>query len=516
MQGKVYNNPVVRGFYPDPSLIRVGEDYYLVNSTFEYFPAIPIQHSRDLVHWETVGHAITQSDALDLSDIFDSHGIWAPDISCYNGKFYIFAPFRLNNEPENQTGRLRIQLVMTADRPEGPYSKPWVLEIDSIAPSHFVDDDGTHYVITAPGVTVTKLSSDCKEILTPPVQAWTGTNSHPEGPHILKKDGWYYAILAEGGTGYGHRVSVARAKDIYGPYETCPHNPVLMQTDPEAKIQRSGHAKLVETQNGEWWMMYLCGRLNEGKYTTLGRETALDPVTWTNDGWFIVNDGKGPSEEQTYPNLPEVRYPKRPRDDFDSDELGLDWVFVRNPKPGNWSLTERRGWLRLKGSLYDINERRAYNTLVRRETEHCYTAETRLDYTPTQNRQEAGLVCYCGIYSYMKLCKVYDDGVKLRVIQCNDGEQSSLGEWNIPQEQCDLPVQLRVEVERQERRFYYSFDGRIWTLLASRPDCRFLCGEGVSLGKHHTGTMVGIYSHNPAHTYTYADFDWFEYHAREQ
>ena len=514
MADRTYKNPIVRGFYPDPSVIRVEDDYYLVNSTFEYFPAIPIQHSRDLVHWETIGHAITENDALDLSDIFDSHGIWAPDISYHNGKFYIFAPFRLNNEPENETGRLRVQLVMTADRPEGPYSKPWILEVDSIDPSHFVDDDGTHYMITAPGITVTKLSADCREIVEAPVHAWKGTNSHPEGPHILKKDGWYYAILAEGGTGYGHRISVARARDIYGPYEVCPYNPVLMQTEPEAEIQRTGHGKLVQTQTGDWWVMYLCGRLNNGRYTTLGRETALDPVQWTDDGWFIVNGGK-PSSEQVAPNLPEVCYPAKPRDDFDSEKLGFDWVFVRNPKPDNWSLTERNGWLRLKGSLYDMSERRAYNTLVRRETEHFYTAETKLDYNPNRNRQEAGLVCYCGIYSHIKLCKTYDNGVKLRVIQRNDGELSILAEYDIPQEYCNMPIYLRVEVKRQERRFYHSFDGENWTLTACQPDCTFLCGEGVTIGKHHTGTMVGLYSYNPTYTYTFADFDWFEYQTED-
>lgn len=505
---KTYKNPVVRGFNPDPSVIRVREDYYLVNSTFQYFPAIPIYHSRDLVNWQLIGHGITESEYLDLSDIAESHGIWAPDISYHNGKYYIFAPFRLNNAPENETGRLRVQLVMTADKPEGPYSKPEIVEVDSIDPSHFIDDDGTHYMITAPGITVTQLDETCTKIVKPPQTVWEGTNRAPEGPHILKKDGWYYAILAEGGTGYGHRVSVARSKNLYGPYDVSPYNPVLMQTDPDAEIQKSGHGKLVQTQNGDWWIMYLCARRNGGNFCTLGRETALDPVTWTDDGWFIVNDLKGPSAEQTAPNLPELVFEKNNRDDFDSDKLGLDWCFVRNPKHNNWSLTERKGYLRLKGSLHDISERRAYNTIVQRETELNYTATTKLDYNPVFNGQEAGLVCYSGIYTYIKLCKCYDNGVKFKVIENRNDDIRILG--TIDAKPDAETVYMKVDVCGQVRSFYISYDNQSWELVAKENDCTFMCSEQIKIGKHHTGTMVGIYAYNPAHVYVNADFDWFE------
>ena len=146
---RVYRNPVQRGFFPDPSVIRVGDDFYMVNSSFQYFPAIPISHSRDMVHWHIIGHAITNPEWLDISDIRDSHGIWAPDISYVDGKFYIFAPLRLNGDGKRENNVLRRQLVMVSDRPEGPYSKPVCLEVDSIDPSHFVDGDGKRYVVTA-------------------------------------------------------------------------------------------------------------------------------------------------------------------------------------------------------------------------------------------------------------------------------------------------------------------------------------------------------------------------------
>ena len=331
-----YRNPVHRGFFPDPSIIRVGEDYYKVNSSFQYFPAIPISHSKDLVHWEIIGHAITESNYLDLSETLDSRGIWAPDISYYNGKFYIFATLRHNSQ-DPEISPMRSQLVMTSDKPEGPYSKPVVLPVDNIDPSHFVDDDGKHYMIIAPAITVVPLNDDCTAIAGEIKQVWAGTGERcSEGPHILKRGEYYYAIVAEGGTGYGHGINIARSKSLYGHYEECPYNPVLRQTDPNAPIQRSGHGDLVETQNGEWWCTYLCGRPNRGRYTTVGRETGLDPVYWTDDGWFVINDRK-PSTEQNMPDLPVVEYNKNTYYDFSNGELSLDWEWVRNPDNENWN-----------------------------------------------------------------------------------------------------------------------------------------------------------------------------------
>jgi len=386
---ETYQNPVQRGFFPDPSVIRVGEDYYMVNSSFQYFPAIPISHSRDMVNWHVIGHAVTNSEYLDLSAIPDSHGIWAADISYHNGKFYIFTALRLAGDGTRGNTVLRRQLVTWSDKPEGPYSKPAWLEVDSIDPSHFVDDDGTHYIVIAPGVRIVKLSDDCTRVVEPPVQVWRGSGERAsEGPHILRKDGWYYAIVAEGGTGYGHGINVGRSKSLYGPYEPSPYNPVMRQLDPEAPIQRAGHGKLVQTQAGDWWVYYLCGRQNGGRYTTVGRETALDPVRFTDDGWFVVNEGKGPSIVQTAPKLPKTVFPKQDFDDFDGGTLGPDWEFVRNPDYGTFSLTERKGYARIwtrDGQLFEI---RAKNTLVRRERELRYSAETKLEFEPTLDGEQ--------------------------------------------------------------------------------------------------------------------------------
>jgi xylan 1,4-beta-xylosidase len=512
MNGKrFYTNPVMKGFYPDPSVIRVDDDYYMVNSTFQYFPAVVISHSRDLVNWEIIGHAITENDYLDISDIYDSHGIWAPDISYHNGTFYIFAPLRLNGAGTRENNVLRRQLMVKSDKPEGPYSKPVCLEVDHIDPSHFVDDDGSNYLVVAPGITLVKLNDDCTKVLSEPVTIWAGTGAKaPEGPHILKKDGYYYAILAEGGTGYGHRISVARAQNLYGPYEFSPYNPVMIQLDPKAKIQRAGHGMPVQTKKGDWWMMYLCGRPNEGNFTTIGRETALDPIHWTEDGWFLVNKSKGPSQIQEAPDLPEYKVTEQNFDHFDGEQLGLEWQFVRNPDHSAWSLKERPGYLRIWTGDADLNARSAKNTLVRREKHHNYTVSVKLEFNPTRDGEQAGLTCYYSTNTYIKFCLIYENGRKLQLVE-NRG--------NKPQVVCEVDqitegsVYLKVTVNKQVREFSYSYDSEIWTQAEKIVDCTYLSDEGVPAEKkRHTGTLVGVYANNGGSgSRIPADFDWFSY-----
>lgn len=506
-----YENPVQRGFFPDPSVVRVGDDYYMVNSTFQYFPAIPISHSKDMVHWQIIGHAIVNSEYLPLEDIKDSHGIWAPDISYHDGTFYIFATLRLNGDGSRGNNVLRRQLMVTSKTPEGPYSEPSWLEVDSIDPSHFVDDDGKHYMVIAPGVRIALLSDDCKQVLEEPVSVWAGTGEPcPEGPHLMKKDGWYYAILAEGGTGYGHGINVARSRNLYGPYEACPYNPVLRQTDPEAKIQRTGHGKLVQTQDGDWWVYYLLGRRNEGNYTTVGRETGLDPVTWTEDGWFLINEGKGPSIGQKAPNLPAHIFGVKYHDYFNEDKLRLNWQFVRNPDPGSWSLTQRPGYFRIWTRDGRLDEIRAKNTLLRREEELSYTAITKLEFYPRRNGEQAGLTCYYSTATYIRFSLCYEERRKLQlVMNRNHGEELVTEIQQVKEE----AIYLKVVVDKLTRSFYYSYDGEVWTLAATIENCIFLCDEGVPDDpKRHTGTLVGIYANNGGcGSRIPADFDSFSF-----
>lgn len=506
-----YQNPVQRGFFPDPSVIRVGEDYYMVNSSFQYFPAIPISHSKDMVHWKIIGHAITNQDYLDLSDIPDSHGIWAPDISYHNGTFYIMATLRLSGEGIRGNNILHRQLVVTSDKPEGPYSEPAWLDVRAIDPSHFIDDDGSHYMIIAKGARAVPLTEDAKQVAGEPVTLWEGTGEPcSEGPHILKKDGWYYAIVAEGGTGYGHGINVARAKSLFGPYEPCPHNPVMRQKDPEALLQRAGHGMPVQTQNGDWWMYYLCGRRNQGNYTTLGRESAMDPIRFTEDGWFYVNEGMGPSLCQKRPKLPDWPVKRQKRFDFDSGKLELDWEFVRNPDYGTISLKERPGHLRIYTRDGQLFERRAKNILLHREQELCYTASVKLEFYPTLDGEQAGLTCYYSTKTYIRFSLCYEGGRKLQlVINRNMGEELKAEISEIEEK----PVILKVETAYLTRRFYYSYDEKEWVLAGILENCIYLCDEGVPEDrKRHTGTLVGMYASNGGcGSRIPADFDYFIY-----
>ena len=215
----MYKNPIRTGFFPDPSIVRVGDDYYMVNSSFVYFPCIPVSHSKDLINWEIIGYAITNPEWCMLDGIEGGRGYWAPDISYYNGRFYITATYRLNDD-----GNIyRKQIVVSSDKPEGQYSKPAIIHEDGIDPSIFTDDDGRRYMLLNRGARIFELNADCTEQISEARLLYYGSNKRaPEGPHLLKKDGYYYLFEAEGGTGPGHRITVSRSRALMGNYEPCP------------------------------------------------------------------------------------------------------------------------------------------------------------------------------------------------------------------------------------------------------------------------------------------------------
>lgn len=501
--GASYQNPVVRGFSPDPSVICVDGMFYMVNSTFQYFPAVVIRESRDLVNWRIIGHAITRPEWINLQDVPDSHGIWAPDISYAEGKFWIFAPLRLSGEGARPHVVLRRQLVMHADKPEGPYSKPICLEVDAIDPSHFVDDDGRPYLVTAPGVTVTPLTADRSCLAGPSKQVWAGTGlPAPEGPHLFKKDDFYYALLAEGGTGYHHQVSVARSKHLNGPYTPCPHNPILTQHDPTAPLQRCGHAKFVQAPDGRWFAFYLCARPLEGKFTVNGRETALQEVYWDQDGW---PDMKPPLETAPMPYPGGVQRPDGDFfDDFDSPVLRPEWSFVRTPSV-EWSLTQRENHFRIWTENGDLCDRWTKNTLVLRETEHRFTAEIRLSFQPEWEGEQAGLCCYYDTQSYIK-CALGKEGIALG-FRCGTSPEETLALQPV---NAHEPVDLRVVVDGLRRVFFFRQGESEWQLLGEIPRCTFLSDEGIQNPKRHTGAMTGLFATNGGcGSRKPADFDWF-------
>ncbi|MBQ9927106.1 MAG: family 43 glycosylhydrolase [Lachnospiraceae bacterium] len=517
----MYHNPIRTGMFPDPSIVRVGEDYYMVNSSFIFFPCIPVSHSKDLIHWEIIGHAITNPKWANLDELEGGRGYWAPDISYDDGTFYITATYRLND-----TGTVyRRQIVVSSDKPEGPYSEPAYIEEDGIDPSIF-HEDGRHYMLLNRGARIFELSSDCKKQISEASLLYYGDQKRaPEGPHILKKDGYYYLFLAEGGTGPGHRISVARSRELMGNYEPCPYNPIMRQMDEKAGIQRCGHGKPVCTQNGQWYMVYLCGRMIGEGYSILGRETALDPITWTADGWPIVNNLDGPSVLQIKPELPEnIISAKEVQKGIFVDGLPKEFITPRPPEED--AISFENGCLVLKGSKAPLSSVDSRNILVRRQTAFCFEAESDFIVPDLKDGQETGLTCYYDENTWVCFYVSKKEEEYFLQIREHIGAEDIYHERKVIENPVGCNYCFGVHAEYLQRNFYYrvldDVQNKGCVIKADEDNQNFemqtldnvyyLCDEGIRMGKRFTGAMVGIYGYgreNPLYV-TFTDFRYRE------
>lgn len=515
-----YHNPIRTGMFPDPSIVRVGEDYYMVNSTFIYFPCIPISHSRDLVHWEVIGYAITNPQWAMLDELEGGRGYWAPDISYYKGRFYITATYRLND-----TGTVyRKQIVVHSEKPEGPYSEPAIIDEDGIDPSIFNDDDGRRYMLLNRGARIFELDETATKQISEATLLYYGSQKRaPEGPHLLKKDGYYYLFEAEGGTGPGHRITVSRSKTLMGVYEPCPYNPIMRQQDEQAAIQRCGHGKPVSTPDGRWYMVYLCGRKVGEGYSILGRETALDPITWTADGWPIVNDLKGPSAIQKKPILDsaiDLGIKKEfVLDDLDGEEnieawdclweegskhvlaqgLELEWMTPRPPEEDGIKVVD--GFLSLKGSKHSMDRVEARNILLRRQKDFCFEAQAVMKLKAMSDGQEAGLVCYYDENTWVQCSITGEEGGYYIQVKEHIGDDTFVhGKKELGCLSNALEGQniyFRVETDYLSRTFYYKVETESeWHKVTHLDNVYYLCDEGIKRGKRFTGAMVGMFAHD--------------------
>lgn len=494
-----YHNPIRTGMYPDPSMIRVGDDYYMVNSTFIFFPCIPISHSKDMLHWEIIGHAITNPDWAHIDELEGGRGYWAPDISYKNGRFYITATYRLND-----TGTVRRrQMIVSSDKPEGPYCEPFYIDEDGIDPSLFHDTDGRSYMLLNRGARILELDLENGRQLTPAALLFYGDQKRaPEGPHLLKKDGWYYLFEAEGGTGEGHRITVSRSRTLMGIYEPCPYNPIMRQWIPEAPLQRCGHGKPVMTQNGDWYMAYLCGRRIDGKYSMLGRETALDPIQWTADEWPIVNNLQGPSCQQKKPVITpafDSAFPASAQG-FGIDRLSSDFMTPRTPTAGGIQVTD--GVLFLEGSRSDLSSMHAKNIVVRRQSDFSFVCQVTMDFTSLLPGQDAGMTCYYDENTYLKF-GIYrkDNSYELAVFEKIDEDEHTAFSKDMTNElmariaKNNAAITLRITAESLQRSFFFCFDDRQEEKLGTLTNVYYLCDEGIAKGKRFTGAMIGVYAY---------------------
>lgn len=503
---ELYHNPICRGMHPDPAIVRVGEDYYMVNSSFVFFPCIPISHSRDLIHWELIGHAITNPDWAGLKGLEGGRGYWAPDISYYEGRFYITATYRLNEGGLPQ----RLQMVTSSDKPEGPYCEPVFLEEEGIDPSIFTDLDGRRYMLLNRGARIFEISRDGREILSEPKLLWYGQNKKAsEGPHLLYKDGYYYLFMAEGGTGMGHRITVARSRELMGVYESCPYNPILRQWDEKRLLQCCGHGMPVETPEGDWYMVYLCNRISTSGYAMLGRETSLDPITWTADGWPLVNSLKGPSELQRKPSIAvgkkegEVQHTEAVKaagaaDGQGSAAMGIwsEWMTVRGAAEGSFEKQDEE--IVIHGSGRDLNCLDYSTILVKSQKEFCFEISGKVQIEEGKKEAgkaaadwDAGLTCYYDENSYLKLALAYHGG-RTGILSAEYVDDRYVTEKFVPLETESREAELKIVTEHLKRTLYYKQDG-VWKQAAVLENTSYLSSEGLKKGKRFTGATAGIY-----------------------
>ena len=515
-KGSTFHNPILPGFYPDPSICRVNEDYYLVTSTFEYYPGIPIFHSKDLVHWNQIGHVLDRPSQLELDSIKPSGGVFAPTIRFHNGTFYVI------NTLVGKKGNF----VVTATNPAGPWSDPhWIADAPGIDPSLFFDDDGRSYYTGNIRPDSIPKESKYRSIW---LQEWDlksmkligersiilnegalhGANN-AEAPHLYKVRGMYYLMIAEGGTGENHAVTIFRSKNLRGPYEGNKKNPILTHRHlgSDYPIAATGHADMTDTQDGDWWMVMLGVRPYGGFHHNLGRETFLASVTWE-DGWPVVNAGYGKVlEESVAPNLPPWPFPSTPAcDNFDSNVLGFSWNVLRTPRERFYSLTDRSGFLRLKLRKEMITKWENPSFVGRRQQHINFSASTAMEFVPKSENESAGIVVLQNPdYHFRVECLKSGKENVVRLTKRHGGREETLAEMPMASKR----VYLKVEATGQDYNFFVASVAGEWKVLREHVDGRTLSRTNAG---GFVGTYIGLYaSSNGKASKNVADFDWFEY-----
>lgn len=497
----IYTNPVIPGFHPDPSICRVGEDYYLVTSSFEYFPGVPVYHSRNLVNWTQIGHCLTRKSQLPLDNTSISGGIYAPTIRHHDGRFYMVT---------TNVNRGRGNFYVWSEDPAGEWSDPIWIEDGGIDPDLFRDADGTVY-FTRSGIRQCTIDMESGKRLTEAVPTWSGCGGHyPEAPHLYKVGDHYYLMIAEGGTEYGHCVTMARGPSPQGPWESCPHNPILThRCKLDFPIQATGHADLVEDHNGNWWMVCL-GIRPKGFHRChfLGRETFLTPITWR-EGWPIIgNDGEIAIQMKGHDDLPPVEPQSlSTRDEFDNEKLPLHWNFLCNPKAGSWSSEDSH--LKLTCATADLNTMEGQSWVGRRQQHFDFRASARIEFVPRNAHEEAGLCVFQNIHHHYEIAIVHREGKRKLIVRRTIGTLTA-EVASIPAPRG--PLNLVIEGNESDYSLGYRMDPSDPVFLA-KGETRYLSTE---VGGRFTGVYLAMYATANGHvSENTASFDWFEYEVFE-
>ncbi len=489
-------NPIMPGFYPDPSCIAVGEDFYMVHSSFAYFPGLPVMHSKDLAHWEQIGNVLTRESQIPLGDCELSRGLFAPTIRYHEGVFYVIC----TNVSHDGN------FIVTATDPAGPWSEPHYIEgADGIDPSLFFDEDGKcYYIGTHPNpdgcrydgdwfIYIQELDIENFKLVGEHKNVWNGAmrGVHwPEGPHLYKIGEYYYILHAEGGTGPEHAISVARSKEVFGPYENNFCNPIFTHRHLGQKypVKYVGHADLFQTVNGEWYMVMLAVRPTFG-YTTMGRETFLAGVCFEN-GWPVVNPGLGILSDELVVELDEwipdenacqVSCDRNYQFAY-MDEIGPEMLMLRNPKENFYEIKRGEG-LYMECQNIALNEEKAASYLGIRQDSHAFEVSCVLSTEGLFEGAKAGLV-------YMQNSKYYlkfeYEGMKGNVILCQDGVEEKLETVFLPEDN----VTMFLKVSGAKAALYIG-TGNVVQNVMKDIDIRALSTE-VAGG--FVGCTIGLYA----------------------
>jgi xylan 1,4-beta-xylosidase len=523
----IIKNPVIRGFSPDPSIVLVGEDFYLATSTFQWHPPVQIYHSRDLSNWRSIDNGLGDANVIKLQGVPDSGGIWAPSLSWNEGLFYLTytvvvtaAPGRAFKDTHNY--------LITSNSISGPWSSPIHLNSSGFDPSLFHDTDGRKWFLNMlwdhrktglnrfQGIIMQEYDFKQKK-LTGPVYPVLKKKTLIEGPNIYKLNGFYYLMVAEGGTGYDHSVSISRSRSIIGPYENDPQEYVLTSRfNSKNKLQKAGHGELLEVSKDNWIMVHLASRpMDPNRRCVLGRESCIQKVYWTDDGWLRLNNSTVEPNETVECNLPLHPWPSVPDvDDFNTTVLGLHWCSLRSPISFDWlQLNTKPGWLRIAGreSLFSLHNQ---SLIARRLTNFEIEVETRLNFNPVNILQSAGLIFYYDTSNHIYLRVTFDEihGKVLGVVYTDNGnyiedEKNSsaiiIKDWD--------RIFLRGVIKAGKLQFYASCDSHNWLTVHDPFDASILSDDYGNTGFKFTGTFCGMAVQDLSGQHLFAEFDYFLY-----
>jgi alpha-N-arabinofuranosidase len=526
-----YANPILAGFYPDPSICKAGNAYYLINSTFAYFPGLPVFKSYDLVHWKQIGNVINNASQIDFDGMGVSRGLFAPAIRFHDGIFYVTCT--LVDGKGN--------FVTTATDPSGSWSNPvWLPEINGIDPSLFFDEDKAYIVYNSippdnqslyDGHRTIRINEfDTKQLKvigdnTILVNGGTDIAEKPswiEGPHIVKKDGKYILYAAQGGTGLGHSEVAFKSNHIFGPYISYKNNPILTQKNSgnnrKSPITSTGHADLVETENGKWQAVFLGCRPYETDYYNTGRETFLAPVEWK-DGWPIIN----PNFETIQYHYP-LPFPSNKikgaenyagnfifEDNFDTAKLQNGWLFLRAPKTSWYYITNKKLTLQLQPQT--CAEKTNPSFIGRRQQHLNCTAITQLGFNTEKENEKAGLLIFQNESHYYFLAKTIQHNKPcIQLLKpAKNGEEIIASSTINPNQKS---IQLKIEAKENTYSFYYSINNKNWVLLAENVDAKFL---STKVAGGFVGSMFALYgTSNGLQSSTKASFSWFQYSGNDK